>query len=142
MGASEAKKKVPIKEGLFKVHTDEEEGYLIGSRCKKCGEYFHPKRVVCANCYSEDMDEVALSTRGKIFTYTIARTSYPGTPLTAPFITAHVELPEKVSVISLITDIDLDKVKVGMEVELYFWKAREDGEGNEVMAYAFRPVSN
>lgn len=141
MATSEAKKRVPVKEGLFKVPTAEEKGYLIGSRCKNCGDYFHPKRAVCANCYSEEMEEVALGTRGKIWTYTIARTGYPGMPLTPPFITGQVELPEKVVAMTLITDIDFEAVKIGMEVELYFWKTGEDEEGNEVMAYAFRPVS-
>jgi hypothetical protein len=140
MTTGEGKKRVPIKEEVFKVPSDGEEGYLIGSRCKGCGEYFHPKRLVCANCYSEDMEEVALSKWGKIHTYTISRVSYPGTPVTAPFVTGEVELPERVTALSLITDIDLDKVEIGTEVELYFWKTGEDEQGNEVMAYAFRPV--
>ncbi len=133
-------KKIPIKEGLFKVPSDGEKGYLIGSRCKRCGEHFYPKRAVCANCYSQEMEDVALSRRGKIFTYTIARTSYPMMPLVAPFITGQVELQEKVQVLSLITGIDFDAVKIGTDVELYFWKVREDEEGNEVTAFAFKPV--
>jgi uncharacterized OB-fold protein len=141
MSTRETKKKVPIKEGLFKTADSGDEGYLIGSRCKVCGEYFHPKRVVCANCYGEDLEEVALSKMGRITTYTISQTSYPGTPVTPPFITAEVELPEKVRVLSLITDIDLEKVKIGIEVALYFWTTGIDVEGNEITAYAFRAVS-
>ena len=141
MGTTKPKKRVPIKEGIFRVPTHGEQGRLIASRCRVCGEYFHPKRVVCANCYSEDQEEVALGHRGKIYTYTISRTTYPGTPVTAPFVTAQVEMPEGVSVLSLITDIALDDVEIGTEVELYFWKAGEDDQGNDVMAYAFRPVS-
>ena len=141
MATGEAKKRVPVKEGLFKLPSDGGQGYLIASRCKACGDYFHPKRVVCANCYSEDLEEVPLSQRGRIFTYTIGRTGYPGDPVTPPFITAYVELPEKLQVLSLITDIDLDKVEIGREVELYFWKTGEDDQGNQVMAYAFRPIS-
>ena len=134
------KKQVPVKEGLFKLPSDKEPGFLIGSKCRACGEYFHPLRVVCANCFSEDLEEVALSRRGWIYTYTIGRTSYPGMPVTAPFITAQVELPERLQVLSLITGLDIDKVKIGMEVELYFWKIAESEEGNELMGYAFRPV--
>lgn len=142
MAAGEAKKRLPIKEGIFRLPTDGEKGYLIGSRCKKCGDYFHPKKVVCANCYKEEMEEVALSTRGKIHTYTIARTSYPMTPLAAfaPFIVGEVKFPEGALALSLITDIDFDAVKIGMDVELYFWKVSEDEE-NEYWAFAFRPVS-
>lgn len=137
MAQQKEKGKVPIKEGVFNL----EKGRLIGSRCKKCGERFHPKRAICANCYSEEMEEVLLGTRGKISTFTIARTGYPGTPLVPPFITAQVKLPEDVLALSLITDCDLDAVRIGTDVELYFWKTGEDEEGNEVMAYAFRPVT-
>ena len=140
MATSEGQKRIPIKQGLFKVPTNGEEGHLIGVKCRKCGDHFYPKRAVCANCYSQDMEEVALGTRGKIFTYTIARTGYPGMPLTAPFITGQVELPEKVQVLSLITGIDFDAVKIDTDVELYFWKVRDDEEGNEVMAFAFKPI--
>ncbi len=141
MGETEPKNRVPIKEGIFRVPTNREQGRLIASRCRACGEYFHPKRVVCANCYSEDQEEVVLGNRGKIYTYTISQTSYPGTPVKAPFVTAQVEMPEGVSVLSLITDIAQDEVEIGKEVELYFWKTGEDDQGNEVMAYAFRPIS-
>jgi uncharacterized OB-fold protein len=141
MAEGGTKKQVPIKEGLFKLPSDEEPGSLLGSKCQACGEYFHPPRVVCANCYSEDLHEVGLSRRGWIYSFTIGRTAYPGTPVTPPFITAQVELPEKLQVLSLITGLNVDKVKIGMEVELCFWKAGENEEGNELIAYAFRPVS-
>ena len=142
MAADEAKKKVPIKDGLFRLPGNGDPGHLIGSRCTACGESFHPKRFVCLNCYSEDLDEIALSRRGKIQTYTIARVGYPMAPVKAPFVTAQVETAEKVMVLSLITDIDMENVEIGAEVELYFWKAEEDAEGNELMAYAFRPVAS
>ena len=136
----ETGKNVPVKEGLYKIPTSqEEEGYLIGSRCKSCGNYFHPPRQICVNCYSEDSEEISLSTKGKIWAYTIARQTVPGTPLTAPYIIGQVKLPEEVVVSSLITDCDLEAVRIGMDVKLYFWKVREDAEGNEVIAYAFKP---
>lgn len=140
MAADKAKKKVPLKEGLFKPPTNGDDGYLIGSKCKSCGEYFHPKRVVCANCYSQDQEEVALSKEGKIFTYTIVRTSYPDSPFTPPFVTAQIDLPEKVLALSAVTDIDLGNIEIGIGVKLYFLKTGEDEEGNDIMMYAFRPI--
>jgi uncharacterized OB-fold protein len=141
MAQGDTKKKVAVKEGLYKLPDDRDPGSLIGSKCKACGEIFHPPRVTCANCFSEDLQEIALSRRGRIYTYTIGHVAYPGTPVTAPFITAQVELPEKVHVLSLITGMSIDQVKIGTEVELYFWKAAENKEGNELIAYGFRPVS-
>jgi len=142
MSNDEAKKKVPVKVGLYKPPASEQDqGHLLGSKCKKCGRYSYPQRVVCLTCYGEDMEEVALSTKGKIWTYTIARQGYPMMPLVAPFICAQVVLQEKVSCLSLITGCEFDDVKIGMDVELYFWKVNNDSEGNEVMAYGFKPVA-
>ena len=143
MASQETKKRVPLRKGVFQPPaSDKENGYLIGSRCQKCGHYFYRKRAVCINCHSEDIEEVALSTRGTIWTYTIARQSYPGTLLVPPFVIAIVELPEQVQLMTAVTDCDPEAVRIGMEVELYFWKVTEDEEGNEVMAFAFRPVYN
>lgn len=140
MTANEAKKRIPIKDDLFRVPTNGDPGSLIGTKCKDCGEVFHPKRYVCLNCYSENLEQIDLSKSGKIFTYTITRVSYPGSPVTAPFVTARILMPENVHVLTHITDIDIENVKIGSEVELYFWKSGEDEEGNEIMAYAFKPV--
>lgn len=141
MATGEDKKKVAVKKGVYTLPlSPEEKGHIIGSRCKSCGTYFYPTREVCAKCYAEEMEEVALSSRGKIWSYTVARQAYPGTLLTPPFIAAYVELPEKVWVQSLITDVELDAVKIGTDVELYFFKAAEDEE-KELIAFAFRPVS-
>ena len=142
MTTDKANKMVPIKANLFKLPYDDNDGHLIGSRCKACGDYFHPKRVICANCYSEDLEEVAFSKQGKVATYTIARISYPWTPVPPPFIAVQIELPEKIRVITLLTGIDIDTVKIGSEVELYFMKAGEDEDGNQLMAYAFKPVAS
>jgi len=140
LATGEAKKKVGVKKGVYSLPlSPREPGYIIGSRCKGCGKYFYPTRQICANCYGEEMEEVALSRRGKIWSYTIARQTYPGTLLSPPFIFAFVELPEKVWVQSLVTDIEFDAVKIGTDVELYFFKVAEDEE-REVIAFAFKPV--
>ena len=134
------KKKVPFKEGLFKVpQSSDDKGYLIGTKCPKCGDHFYPKKEVCLGCGSFEMEEVPLSTKGKVFTYTIARQGYPMTPMVPPFITGLVQLPEKAWCISEIRDCDFDKVHVGMDVELCFWKVQEDAE-SESLAFAFRPI--
>jgi uncharacterized OB-fold protein len=37
-------------------------------------------------------------------------------------------------------DCDLKALRVDMDVELVFVKVKEDEEGNDVMAYEFKPV--
>lgn len=131
--------RIPIKEGLFVYDEMTGNGYLIGSRCKVCGEYFHPKRVVCLSCYSEELEEIRLSNRGKIVTYTTVMSSYPGAPVKAPFVTAQVELAEKIQLPALIVDATQTDLRIGTPVELCFWSAGKDEQGNELIAYGFRP---
>jgi uncharacterized OB-fold protein len=50
-----------------------------------------------------------------------------------------VGLPEGVLVQTVIEDCDLDKVKISMEVKLTTKKIAEDSEGNDVVAFEFKP---
>ena len=81
-----------------------------------------------------------MSSRGKVWTYTIARQTPPGSLIEAPYAVAVVELPEKVSVESVLTDCDPESVHVGMAVEVVLAKMTEDEEGNDVVSFKFRPV--
>jgi uncharacterized protein len=57
-----------------------------------------------------------------------------------PYALAWVELPEGVRFETLLTDCNFDALQVGMEVELVIEKLHEDEDGNEVLAYKFRPL--
>ena len=83
-----------------------EEAALEGSRCPKCGESFYPPRHVCLNCYHEGLEEVALSTRGELYSFTIARAALPGTLMTPPYVIAQVQLTEGVQVATVLTEIN------------------------------------
>ena len=113
---------------------------LMGSRCPQCGEHFYPPRYVCLNCYHEGLEEVALSTRGELWTFTIARAALPGTLMTPPYVIAQVRLPEGVSVATVLTDVDPEAVRIGMPLDMVVEKASVDSEGNDVMTFKFRPA--
>lgn len=135
------KSQVPLQEGWYHIPgSPAEKGYLIGTRCRDCGEEFFPKRVYCAACTSSNVEEKALSTRGKIDTFTISRLTPPGSVMQAPYVLAKVELPEGLLVTTVITGCDPEKVAIGMEVDLLIEKVKEDDAGNEVMAYVFKPA--
>jgi hypothetical protein len=131
------RKQVPIKGARLRLG---DSPALMGCRCPQCGEHFYPPRYVCLNCYHEGLDEVALSTRGELWTFTIARAALPGTLMTPPYVIAQVRLPEGVSVATVLTDVDPETVRVGMPLELVVEKALVDSEGNDVMTFKFRPA--
>ena len=130
---------VPIKGARLRLG---ESPALMGSRCPQCGEHFYPPRYVCLNCYQEGLEEVALSTRGELWTFTIARAALPGTLMTPPYVIAQVRLPEGVSLATVLTDVDPDAVRIGMPLEMVVEKASVDSEGNDVMTFKFRPAKD
>lgn len=132
---------VPLRAGVFRLpDTPDGKPVLLGSRCSECGAYYFPQRQICIACGRNGLDEAELSPRGKVWTYTIARQTPPGSLVEAPYAVAIVELLEKVAIRAVLTDVDLESVKVGMDVEITLVKMKEDEEGNDVVSYKFRPV--
>jgi uncharacterized OB-fold protein len=115
--------------------------YLSGSRCKKCGATYLGTRMACSRCFSaEAMDEVRLSDRGELHVFSIVHQSAPGVP--TPYVAAIVDLPEGVSVRCNIAGVEPDpkNLTFGMPVQMVTEKIRTDREGNDVIAFSFRPV--
>lgn len=136
------KKRMPVLPGL--VHEaagPDEKPYLIGSKCKTCGKVAFPKTYHCSVCMSPDiMEEIPLSTRGKIDTFTVINVAPLG--FKAPYIQGFVDLPEGPRIFTLITGCDPlnNDLKDGAEVELVVEKIREDEKGNDLIGYKFQPV--
>ena len=142
MGQEIERKRRPILPGIIHEATSPaEESYLIGSRCTACGRTFFPKQFVCRVCMRNDtMEETALSTRGKIDTFSVVHVAPTG--FKAPYIQAFVDLPEGPRIFSLITGCEPSEnaLRTGMEVELVIDKITEDEKGNDLIGYKFRPV--
>jgi uncharacterized OB-fold protein len=62
----------------------------------------------------------------------------------APYFQAYVDLPEGVTLFSLITGCEPkeEALQEGMEMELVLEKVGEDERGNELIGYKFRPVES
>ena len=137
-----ARSMVPLRPDLFRLPARPgDKPALIGSRCPDCDSYFYPMREICLNCARQGLDQAELSGRGKVWTYTIARQTPPGSLIEAPYAIAQVQLPEKVMVQTVLTGCDLESVRVGMDVEMVIEKVRQDDSGNDVVAFKFRPAT-
>lgn len=137
-------KRVPIKEGLLtKRLSTLNEVQLIGSRCQECDEILFGKNSWCPNCGSIQIEEVLLSRRGVLWSYTTVNHRPPGKYKGAdpfiPFGVGLVELPEGIRVLSII-DMDIDKLEIGLDLELVVFPYYKDSDGNEIIAFKFKPV--
>jgi uncharacterized OB-fold protein len=144
--AGAAKTRVPAIDGWFTL--DEEAPALLGSRCRRCSTYAFPaEQAFCKNprCTSSEFDEVELSRRGKVWSYTDARYQPPPPYMAAdpyvPFALAAVELAaEKMVVMGQVADgVTVDDLSVGVEVELILDTLYEDDE-HEYVVWKWRPV--
>ncbi len=136
-------KQLPILPFLRLGEKEGEDSYLFGSRCKSCGATYLGDRMACSKCCSTDpMDDVRLSDRGELHVFSIVHQSAPG--VATPYVAAIVDLPEGVSVRCNIEGVEPDpkNLEFGMAVEMYTEKVHTDDDGNDIIAFKFRPVSN
>ncbi len=138
------KKYVAIREDLLsKPLYPVDQVCLMGTRCCDCGEVFFGKVIACEQCQSESLESIPLSRTGKLYSYTINWNrppgNYKGREPFQPFAVGLVELPEGIRVLSVLTDCDFDKLRVGMDLELSIEEFYKDEEGNIVVTYKFRP---
>lgn len=138
---------IPIQQGLYTWPS--EEPRLVASRCRACGEVSFPSQEGCPSCTARDAEEVRLSRRGTLWTWTIQR--FPPPPpyigpadrdAHVPYGVGYVELPEGIRVEARLTENDPNKLEIGMQMELVVDKFVEDEQGNELMTFAFRPVED
>lgn len=134
------KKRVPLRPGGFVVPEDPgQEPYLTATKCGNCGKYFFPGRVICLNCGKQQMERVALGSKGKLYTYTVVHQQLPGALVKVPYAIAQVVMEEGCQIQGVVTE-DFESLDIDMDMEVYFEKMGEDAEGNEQMAPKLRPV--
>jgi hypothetical protein len=137
------KKRVPVVDELF-VWSDDGVN-LVGSRCLSCNSYYFPKTLTCKNpyCKEKNIENVLLSRHGKLYSYTIQEYAPPPPfkmePL-VPFAIGLIELPEKIRVMGMITGVEFQNIRLGIDMELTIEKLYENQNGEEVVTYKFKPV--
>ena len=130
-----SKQRVPIREGYFIEGKDG--NYLLATKCNNCSQIYFPPLRRCLECYGEDMEEVKLTNRGKLYTYTIVQ--MPVLHYEPPFALAWVELPEGVRVFTQLKNWEDTELKIGMDVNLVVDTLWEEEE-KEVYGYKFEPI--
>lgn len=134
-------------EGWFTHDTDEPA--LIGQRCTTCGTHVFPRADHgCPNpaCTGVEFDEVPLSRRGTIWSYTDARYQPPApyvvpTDEHEPFCIAAVHLEsEGITVMGqVVAGVTVDDLSVGREMELVVDVLFSDDEHDHLI-WKWKPV--
>ena len=127
--------RIPVKEGIF---TESPDGaILLANRCKSCKQIFFPKVVSCLSCFNEDMEELKLSRKGKLNSYTIGY--MPSSHFQPPYAIGYVDMPEGVLIFTPLRIVENKPFNIGMEMEVTIETLWQEGD-NEVIGYKFKPV--
>ena len=138
------KGKVPELPDLF--DWTQEGVRLQSAKCNSCGTYFFPAshHQHRPGCSREGVENVFLSKRGKLATYTVQYYMCPPPFKTAGDITPYgvgmVEFPEGISVAGIIAESDLNALKIGLDMETTTYTLYKDEQGNDVVTWAFKVV--
>ena len=141
--APQPKLRLPIRPGYFTVPDDPAVApKLLGTRCRSCGEYFFPRRVICARCLSEDTEDCELSNHGTLYSFTFVHFPLFGSTNVEHFAgygVGQVDLPEGPRIQAPLAGKQED-FRVGQRLRSELEKLREDDMGRDVMIIRFRPV--
>jgi uncharacterized OB-fold protein len=135
--------RLPIADKLFTEGPDGPR--LLAGRDRETGKLAFP---MPAGAEARRYDEVALSPRGRLWSYTVQRFP-PKSPFQGeqdpakfkPYAVGYVEIPGEIIVEARLETESLNGLKVGLPMELVIVPFRLTPEGDEVVTYAFKPAT-
>ncbi len=141
-------KQIPVEEGVFTWPSDTP--HLLGSRCTACGNHMFPTQSGCPRCAGDETETVELARRGTLWTWTVQGFAPKAPPYMGDadpktfkaFGVGYIQLPGEVKVEARLTESDPTKLKIGMEMELTLVPLYTNDDGDEVMTFAFQPVTS
>ena len=115
---------------------------LLGEICPHCSAKIFPARDVCPECGGEAKEPFRFSGKGSVYSYTVMNNAPAGFERGLPYTIALVKLDEGPTVTAQLTDLNEEKVEIGMPVEMVTRRIKEDGDerGMLIYGYKFRPV--
>ena len=121
---------------------------LMSAKCNSCGTVFFPKyhEQHRPGCSREGIESTLLSKRGKLTSFTVQHYMPPppfkvDRPI-VPYAIGLVEFPEKIQVVGIVVECQLDQLTIGMAMETTTITLYQNDEGKDVATWAFRPATS
>lgn len=116
------------------------EGRLVGQRCPRCSNVYVPPRGSCAACGVATAEEVEVSDKATVESFTIVWIPIPNNPIQPPYVIANLVADgANISFIHLMSECVNEEVHMGQRVQAV-WKPR--GEWTHAMTNIqyFKPI--
>lgn len=99
-------------------------GRLRVQKCLDCGVHVFIPQPCCTSCMGSRLEWVDSSGRGTLYSYTIVhRPQQPA--FEVPYAVAIVQLEEGWHMLSNLIDVELEKIEVGMPLEVVFHEMQD-----------------
>ena len=120
--------------------TQVKKGVLTGQRCPRCEQVYCPPRGSCAACGCPTEEEVMLSDKATVQSFTIVAIPIPGNPIQPPYIIANLVADgANISFLHLISECVNEDVHIGQRVQA-LWKPEEEWDYAMDNIQYFRPI--
>ena len=97
---------------------------LVVQRCSRCGTLRFPARTICSRCLSREAGWVPVSGRGAVFSFAVMHQAiHPGFAAEVPYAVVVIELEEGPRLLSNLVDCPIEKIRIGLPVEVVFEQA-------------------
>ena len=104
-----------------------EEGKVMATRCRQCGESYFPPKADCPRCLSSDVEWFEIKGRGKLLSYTVVNYGPTGFEDDAPYILALAEFDPGIQILARLSrDMEEKDIKIGMDVTVSPAKLADD----------------
>jgi uncharacterized OB-fold protein len=102
------------------------EGRLVGQRCPQCNNVYVPPRGSCAACGVATVEEVEVSDKATVESFTIVWIPIPNNPIKPPYIIANLVADgSNISFIHLMSECVNEDVHIGQRVQAV-WKEEQE----------------
>lgn len=115
-------------------------GRLVGQRCPRCDNVYLPPRGSCAACGVATTEEVEVSDKATVQSFTIVWIPIPNNPIQPPYIVANL-VPDgaNISFIHLMSECVNEDVHIGQRVQAV-WKPEDEWDYAMDNIRYFRPI--
>ncbi|MCX6664497.1 MAG: Zn-ribbon domain-containing OB-fold protein [Euryarchaeota archaeon] len=103
---------------------------FMGNKCGSCERIFFPPREACPFCRRKSMgkmQEVQLTGKGEVVTYTIIHVGPEEFEEQVPYPIAIIKLEEGPQITGQIVDCSIDDIHIGLKVESTFRRIQAEG---------------
>jgi uncharacterized OB-fold protein len=116
------------------------EGKLVGQRCPSCSNVYVPPRGACAACGVATTEEVPVSDKATVESFTIVYIPIPGNPIQPPYIIANLVADgANISFIHLMSECVNEDVHQGQRVQAV-WKDQSEWDYAMDNIQYFKPI--